>query len=31
MRYALDEGATAIGDFNLIDERRALVIERDDG
>lgn len=31
MRHALDEGATAIGDFNLIDERRALVIERDDG
>lgn len=30
-RYALDPGATAIGDFNLIDERRALVIERDDG
>ncbi len=31
MRYALEEGATAIGDFNMIDERRALVIERDDG
>ncbi len=30
-RYALEAGATAIGDFNLIDERRALVIERDDG
>jgi hypothetical protein len=24
-------GATAIGDFNFIDERRALVIERDNG
>jgi hypothetical protein len=31
MRYVLDEGATSIGDFNMIDERRALVIERDDG
>jgi hypothetical protein len=30
-RYALEAGATAIGDFNMIDERRALVIERDDG
>jgi len=30
-RYALDAGATAIGDFNMIDRRRALVIERDDG
>jgi hypothetical protein len=29
MRYA--EGATSIGDFNMIDDRRALVIERDDG
>jgi hypothetical protein len=26
-RYALEAGATAIGDFNLIDERRALVSE----
>jgi hypothetical protein len=31
MRYPLDEGVTSIGDFNMIDERRALVIERDDG
>ncbi len=31
MRFALAEGATAIGDFNFIDETRALVIERDDG
>ena len=31
MRFALEEGATAIGDFNMIDARRALVIERDDG
>lgn len=30
-RYALEDGATAIGDFNMIDERRALVIERDNG
>lgn len=31
LRYALAEGATAIGDFNMIDSTRALVIERDDG
>lgn len=31
LRFVLDPGATAIGDFNLIDARRALVIERDDG
>lgn len=31
VRYRLEEGATAIGDFNFIDERRALVIERDNG
>jgi hypothetical protein len=31
LRFALDEGATAIGDFNMIDARRALIIERDDG
>jgi hypothetical protein len=31
VRFALTEGATAIGDFNFIDERRALVIERDNG
>lgn len=30
-RYRLEAGATAIGDFNMVDERRALVIERDDG
>jgi hypothetical protein len=30
-RFALEDGATAIGDFNMIDARRALVIERDDG
>lgn len=31
VRYRLEPGATAIGDFNFIDERRALVIERDNG
>jgi hypothetical protein len=31
VRYRLEAGATAIGDFNMIDERRALVIERDNG
>jgi len=31
VRYRLEPGATAIGDFNMIDERRALVIERDNG
>lgn len=30
-RFKLSEGATAIGDFNFIDETRALVIERDNG
>lgn len=30
-RFRLGEGAAAIGDFNFIDERRALVIERDNG
>ncbi|MEO0680870.1 MAG: esterase-like activity of phytase family protein [Pseudomonadota bacterium] len=30
-KFALAEGATAIGDFNFIDETRALVIERDGG
>lgn len=30
-RFALSEGATAIGDFNFIDATRALVIERDNG
>ena len=31
LRFALDEGATAIGDFNLVDARRALIVERDEG
>jgi len=31
VKYALEEGATAIGDLNMIDATRALVIERDDG
>ncbi|MFL1461077.1 esterase-like activity of phytase family protein [Roseococcus sp. DSY-14] len=31
VRFRLAEGATAIGDFNFIDGRRALVIERDNG
>ena len=30
-RFRLADGATAIGDFNFIDETRALVIERDNG
>lgn len=30
-KFQLAEGATAIGDFNFIDETRALVIERDNG
>lgn len=30
-KFALAEGATAIGDFNYIDATRALVIERDNG
>jgi hypothetical protein len=30
-KFALAEGATAIGDLNFIDATRALVIERDDG
>lgn len=30
-RFRLSEGATAIGDFNFIDNNRALVIERDNG
>lgn len=30
-RFPLGEGAVAIGDFNFIDETRALVIERDNG
>ncbi|MCB4824392.1 esterase-like activity of phytase family protein [Roseicella aerolata] len=31
LKYRLEAGATAIGDLNMIDERRALVIERDNG
>lgn len=31
LKFRLAEGAAAIGDFNMIDERRALVIERDNG
>jgi hypothetical protein len=31
MKFALEDGATAIGDINMIDARRARVIERDDG
>ncbi|WP_158965732.1 esterase-like activity of phytase family protein [Chachezhania sediminis] len=30
-KFKLAEGATAIGDFNFIDDTRALVIERDNG
>jgi hypothetical protein len=30
-RFALTSGAVAIGDFNMIDDTRALVIERDGG
>jgi hypothetical protein len=30
-KYVLSPGATAIGDFNMIDETTALVIERDNG
>ncbi len=30
-RFRLAKGATAIGDFNFIDDTRALVIERDNG
>jgi len=31
LKLRLEPGATAIGDFNFIDDRRALVIERDNG
>ena len=31
LRYRFEQQGTAIGDFNMIDDRRALVIERDDG
>jgi hypothetical protein len=30
-KFALAEGATAIGDFNFIDDTRAMIIERDNG
>ena len=30
-KFKLAEGATAIGDFNFVDETRAMVIERDNG
>ncbi|GGE33828.1 hypothetical protein GCM10007276_08960 [Agaricicola taiwanensis] len=30
-KFRLSDGATAIGDFNFIDESRALIIERDNG
>lgn len=30
-KFRLVEGATAIGDFNFIDDTRALIIERDNG
>ncbi len=30
-KFQLAEGATAIGDFNFIDDTRAMVIERDNG
>lgn len=30
-KYVLEEGATAIGDFNMIDATTGLVIERDNG
>ena len=31
VKYALEEGAVSIGDLNMVDASRALVIERDDG
>ncbi|MFC3125278.1 esterase-like activity of phytase family protein [Pseudoroseomonas globiformis] len=31
LKFRLTPGAVAIGDFNMIDDRRALVIERDNG
>ncbi|MEI7444540.1 MAG: esterase-like activity of phytase family protein [Burkholderiales bacterium] len=30
-RFGLEDGVTSIGDFNMVDGRRALIIERDDG
>ncbi|MCI0756595.1 esterase-like activity of phytase family protein [Teichococcus vastitatis] len=31
LKLRLEPGVTAIGDFNMVDERRALIIERDNG
>lgn len=31
LRYRFENGGASIGDFNMIDDRRALVIERDNG
>ena len=31
LRFRLGEGVAAIGDFNFIDDRRALIVERDNG
>ena len=31
LKYRFEEGGTSIGDFNMVDDRRALIIERDDG
>jgi hypothetical protein len=31
MKYRLEAGSTSIGDFNMVDDHRALIIERDDG
>jgi hypothetical protein len=31
LKYRFGPGGVSIGDFNMIDDRRALVIERDDG
>ncbi|MFZ4407631.1 MAG: esterase-like activity of phytase family protein [Paracraurococcus sp.] len=31
LKYRFEDGATSIGDFNMVDDTRALIIERDDG
>lgn len=31
LKFRFEPGATSIGDFNMVDEHRALIIERDDG
>ncbi|WP_149537014.1 esterase-like activity of phytase family protein [Siccirubricoccus phaeus] len=31
LKYRFEPGGVSIGDFNMVDERRALIIERDDG